>query len=100
MTYRNHYGDKIIAEWLSEGEQLQLESVLQFGLSVTASSSTNEISSISFMGGPIVRIGDDLGTWYPDLKSYIVEKIELLENVKLTVIKSNTTNESTNQKTK
>jgi hypothetical protein len=85
MMYRNRYGDQIIAEWLTEGEQLQLRSVLKFGSSITVTPATNAIASISFVGGPSIHVGNDLGTWYPDLKSYTVEKIELQEYITLTI---------------
>lgn len=86
MTYRNRYGEQIAATWLTESELLRLKGVLNMGIK-TFQQVDGEIQSIDFMGGPMINIQDDLGTWYPDLAGYRVQKLTIDDGVQIKVIK-------------
>lgn len=86
MTYRNRYGEQIMATWLTESELLRLKGVLNLGIR-TFQETNGEIQSIDFMGGPMIHVQDDLGTWYPDLSGYRVQKLTIADGVQIHVNK-------------
>jgi len=82
MKYKNRYGDIIECVKLDDNHY-ELKQMLKLGLGITGD--LNNPMAIDFMGGPMVYVGDDLGTWYEELKGKIVKKINTIEGVVLEV---------------
>ena len=77
VSYYNRYGDNIIFE--------QIENEIHMsGFSLdymrTSTDNNGNITMIDPAGGPYLNIGTNLGLYFNDKKSRIIESIEIKEN--------------------
>jgi hypothetical protein len=84
MKYKNRYGDIIECVKLDDNHY-ELKAMLNLGQIEHVGIGNKPSEFVEFYGGPMIYIGDDLGTWYEELKGKIVKKISTTEGVVLEV---------------